>query len=274
MPGLLDDRLGGEYLNTLTSCCLTNKEDRLSQTRPQDRTEVSDAQQNPRETILLSLSPCSHGLDLRLAALKGGRGGRSWGGCLSSWDRPRARWQAVSPCPPPPAERMSNNISSECENNNKTNPKSAFGYRPALAKLNNVSDENVPPRKISFVPQVRSDGCSNCCVSVKRISFELAHFTPCIRYPLTNRVSENPRLHSSGALRTSTTQEFPEWLPKNLGLLELTSDIGRWPQALSSWLLQGFQQEPWLTATARMSEIDHFRHSAGTRRAGERDWRL
>lgn len=84
MPGLLDDRLGGEYLNTLTSCCLTNKEDRLSQTRPQDRTEVSDAQQNPRETILLSLSPCSHGLDLRLAALKGGRGGRSWGGASAA----------------------------------------------------------------------------------------------------------------------------------------------------------------------------------------------
>lgn len=67
-------------------------------------------------------------------------------------------------------------------------------------------------------------------VSVKRISFELAHFIPCIRYPLTNKVSENPWLHSSGALRTSTSQEFRE----NLGLLELTSDIARWPQALSS----------------------------------------
>lgn len=201
MPGLLFDSWGAKDPNT-ASCCLTHKADTSHRQSPKIELMLSDAQQNPRETTLLSLSPCSHGLDLRLTAPNHEpRGG------LSSRDRPRAKWQTVSPCPPSPAGRRRGIISSECENNNKTNSKSAFGYHRVLAKLNNVSNENVPPRKISFVSQVPSDCCRDCCISVKHGSFKGAPF---ITYPLTNKVSENPQLHTSGGLRTSTTQKFLE----------------------------------------------------------------
>ena len=51
----------------------------------------SDAQQNPGETAFLSLSPCSHGLDLRLTAANRKEASAA-GTCLG-----RGGWLAVSP---------------------------------------------------------------------------------------------------------------------------------------------------------------------------------
>lgn len=67
MPGLLFDSWGAKDPNT-ASCCLNNKADTSHRQGPKIELMFSDAQQNPRETTLLSLSPCSHGLDLRLTA--------------------------------------------------------------------------------------------------------------------------------------------------------------------------------------------------------------
>lgn len=126
--------------------------------------------------------PCRPGLDLSLAA---------W-----DWEAPQQR-QAKGKAG---AGNRGCLVCSECENSNKTSSQSASCYHCVLAKLHSVNGENAPPRKKSCVPQVLSNSCSNCWVSVMHVLFRLARVLPypltkCQRIPVTELAPATPATH-------------------------------------------------------------------------------